>query len=165
MKRRALWSLALPALAAVALVAGCSGPFVSSIAEPPYRHVTPAAYDATWKALIRALATENVPLRAVAKDSGVIASDDFVSPIGVHADCGRLGADALEGEALVAFTVFVQPGRDGKTEIQVNANMRTQAYRRVGSSGKLKSDRVFPCVSTGRWEANLLDSVRRLVKE
>ena len=41
---------------------------------------------------------------------------------------------------------------------------RTHAYRR-GSSGKLKTDRVFDCVSTGRWEANLLDSVRRLVKE
>lgn len=164
MKRRALWSFALPALAGAALVFGCAGSPVSPIAEPPYRHVAPAAYEATWKALIRALATENVPLRAVAKDSGVIASDDFVSPIGVYADCGRLGEVALEGEALVAFTVFVQPGRDGKTEIQVNANMRTQAYRR-GSSGKLKSDRVFPCVSTGRWEANLLDSVRRLVKE
>ena len=164
MKRRALWSLALPALTGAALVSGCSGPFISPIAEPPYRHVTSAAYEATWKALIRALATENVPLRAVAKDSGVIASDDFVSPIGVYADCGRLGDVTLEGEALVAFTVCVQPGRDGKTDIQINANMRTQAYRR-GNSGKLKSDRVFPCVSTGRWEANLLDSVRRLVKE
>jgi hypothetical protein len=42
--------------------------------------------------------------------------------------------------------------------------MRSHAYRRGGSGG-LKTDRVFDCVSTGRWEANLLDSVRRLVKE
>ena len=41
--------------------------------------------------------------------------------------------------------------------------MRTQAYRR-GSSGKLKSDQVYQCVSTGRFEANLGDTVRRLVK-
>ena len=47
---------------------------------------------------------------------------------------------------------------------QVNAKMRTQAYRR-GSSGNLKPDPVRPCVSTGRWEANLADAVRRLVKE
>src|SRR6266568_119304 len=130
---------------------GCSRPFVSPLGVPPYRDHTP-------KALIRALAMENVPLRAVAKDSGVIASDDFVSPIGVYADCGRLGDVILEGDALVAFTVFIQPGRNGGTEFQVNAKMRTQAYRR-GSSGNLKPDPVRPCVSTGRWEANLADAV------
>jgi hypothetical protein len=152
--------------AAVALVAfgGCSRVVVSPIAPPPYRDETVAPYDATWRALVRALAVENVPLRVVAKDSGVISSGDFISPIGVYTDCGRIGEALLEGEALVAFTLFVQPGRDGATLIQVNSKMRTHAYRR-GSSGKLKADRVFECVSTGRWEANLLDSVRRLVKE
>jgi hypothetical protein len=143
---------------------GCSRPFISPLAVPPYRGETTAAYDETWKALIRALAMDNVPLRTVAKDSGVIASEDFVSPIGVYADCGRAGDVVLEGEALVAFTVFTQPGRSGGTEFQVNSKMRTQAYRR-GSSGRLKSEPVYPCVSTGRWEANLADTVRRLVKE
>src|SRR5215467_14495003 len=152
------WSLALFAVAA------CSRPFVSPLAEPPYRDKAPASYEATWRALIRTFQVENVPLRAVAKDSGVIASDDFVSPIGVYADCGRLGDAIIEGEALVAFTVFVQPDGDSGTDIQVNAKMRTQAYRR-GSSGRLKSDHVYQCVSTGRFEANLGDSVRRLVKE
>jgi len=156
---RPLLAAALGALA----VSGCSRPFVSPLAEPPYKNQIPAGYDATWRALVRALQMENVPLRAVAKDSGVIASDDFVSPIGVYADCGRLGEDIIEGEALVAFTVFVQPNGDSATELQINAKMRTQAYRR-GSSGKLKSDQVFQCVSTGRFEANLGDTVRRLVK-
>src|SRR5262245_65771641 len=146
------------------VLAACSRPFISPLAEPPYRNQAPAGYDATWKALIRAFQMENVPLRAVAKDSGVIASDDFVSPIGVYADCGRLGDAGIEGEALVAFTVFVQANGDNLTEIQVNAKMRTQAYRR-GSSGKLKSDQVYQCVSTGRFEANLGDAVRRLVKQ
>lgn len=157
---------ALLAGAGIGLLAlgGCSRPFVSPLAVPPYRNQTPVSYDDTWKALVRALAMENVPLRVVAKDSGVIASDDFVSPIGVYADCGRLGDVVLEGEALVAFTMFVQPGRNGGTELQVNAKMRTQAYRR-GSSGKLKSNPVYQCVSTGRWEANLADTVRRPVKE
>jgi hypothetical protein len=48
--------------------------------------------------------------------------------------------------------------------IQVNSKMSTHAYCR-GTCGKPKTDRVFQCVSNGRWEANLLDSVRRLVKE
>jgi hypothetical protein len=153
-------------LAPLALLAlsACSGPVISPLAPPPYRDEAPASFDATWRALVRALAGENVPLRVVAKDSGVIASDDFLSPIGVYADCGRMGEVMLEGDALVSFTLFVQPGRDGGTMIQVNSKMSTHAYCR-GTCGKPKTDRVFQCVSNGRWEANLLDSVRRLVKE
>src|SRR5262245_28494944 len=161
--RASLVQLVLASFGLVVLGA-CTRPFVSPLAEPPYKNRAPAGYDATWRALIRVFQMENVPLRAVAKDSGVIASDDFVSPIGVYADCGRLGDVALEGEALVAFTVFVQPGGNDGTDIQVNAKMRTQAYRR-GSTGKLKSEQVYQCVSTGRFEANLGDTVRRLVKE
>jgi hypothetical protein len=153
----------LAALAAVTLGA-CARPFVSPILPPPYREQVEAPYDATWRALIRALAADNVPLRTVARDSGVISSDDIVSPIGVFADCGRLGAVALEGEALVTFTVFVQSSGGKTTELQVNAKMRTQAHRR-GESGRLRSDPVYQCASTGRWEANLVDVVRRMVQE
>lgn len=165
MRRRRHRLLALPALAALALAAvGCARPFVSPITPPPYRDEVAASYEATWKALIRALAYENVPLRTAAKDSGVVSSDDTVSPIGVHADCGRLGDVALEGEALVSFTVFVQPNGSEATAIQFNAKMRTQAHRR-GDSGKLRPEPVYQCASTGRWEANLVDHIRRLVKE
>jgi hypothetical protein len=142
---------------------GCSRPFVQALPVPPYREQILAPYDTTWRALIRALALDNAPLRAVAKDSGVIASDDFVSPIGVYADCGRIGDAQLDGEALVAFTIFAQANRDG-TEVQVNAKMRTQSYRR-GLTNSLRSEPVYPCASTGRWEANLGDTVRRLIRE
>jgi hypothetical protein len=123
MTRRGRWFLAVRAVAGIGLAAlgGCSRAFVVPIAAPPHRDQAAAPYDVTWKALIRAFAMENVPLRVVARDSGVIASDDFVSPIGVYADCGRLGDVVLEGEALVAFTVFVQSNRNSGTDIQVNA--------------------------------------------
>jgi hypothetical protein len=148
----------------VLALSACSRPFVSPILPPPHRDQIEAPYDATWRALIRALALDNVPLRAVAKDSGVLASDEMVSPIGVYADCGRLGNVALEGDAVVSFTVFVQANGTAKTEVQVNAKMHTQAWRR-GDSGKLKSETVYVCASTGRWEANLVDNIRRLVDE
>ena len=164
---RALRSRCIGLLAASLALAGlaaCSRPFVSPILPAPHRDQIPAAYDATWRALIRALAGENVPLRAVAKDSGVVSSDEMVSPIGVYADCGRIGSVGIEGDAVVSFTVFVQPNGVDATDVQVNAKMRTQAWRK-GDSGKLKSETVYVCVSTGRWEANLMDTVRRLVRE
>ena len=76
-----------------------------------YRSEIGAHYDRTWTALVRALARENLPLRAVARDSGVISSDDTVTPIGLWADCGTIGDDRLEGEALVSFTLFVRAQR------------------------------------------------------
>ena len=143
---------------------GCARPHVSPLAPPPYRAEISAAYARTWSALVKALARENLPLRAIARDSGVIASDDFVTPIGLWADCGTIGDDRLAGEALVAFTLFAEANGAGSTLVQVNSKMRTQGHRK-GSSGKLKTSPVYPCASTGRFEANLVDTVRDLVKE
>jgi hypothetical protein len=145
------------------LLGGCSGLYVSPLAPPPYQTDVAARYDATWAALVRALARENVPLRAIARDSGVIASDDFIAPIGVYADCGRLGTDRVEGEALVAFTLFAEPNGTW-TRVQINSKMRTHMQRK-GSSGKLRPTPVYQCASTGRFEANLLDAIRELAKE
>lgn len=151
-------------LAGAALfLTACSGLYVSPLAPPPYQTEIAAGYDATWAALVRALARENVPLRAIARDSGVIASDDFIAPIGVYADCGRVGGDLLEGEALVAFTLFAEPNGT-RTRVQMNSKMRTHMHRK-GSSGKLRPSPVYQCASTGRFEANLLDAVRELVRE
>lgn len=149
---------------ALVLGAGCTGPYIAPLLPPPHREQVAASYGATWKALIEALAIENVPLRVVARDSGVIASDDFTTTIGVYADCGRLGDARLEGEALVTFTVFVNAAGSNGTEVQINAKMRTQAHR-TGPSGKLKPQPVFQCASTGRWESNLLDAVRAKVRD
>jgi hypothetical protein len=144
-------------------LAGCARAHVSPLAPPPYRTEIPATYEATWAAIVRALARENVPLRAIARDSGVIASDEFITPIGLYADCGRIGDDVLEGEALVSFTLFAQPN-GARTNVQINSKMRTLAQRR-GSSGKLKPTPVYACASTARFEANLVDTVRELVRE
>ena len=148
--------------AALSLV-GCARPHISPLAPPPYRAEVAAGYDATWTALVRALAKQNLPLRAIARDSGVIATDDVVTPIGVYSDCGRIGDEPLEGEALVTFTVFAEADGAAGTRLQINSNMRTQAHRK-GSSGKLRTDPVYACASTGRFEANLVDAVRDAVK-
>ena len=113
-----------------------------------------APYGATWTAIVKALARQNIPLRAIARDSGVIASDEFVTPIGVYADCGSLGGGRIEGEALVSYTLFAAPNGDG-TRIQINSKMRTFGHRK-GS---------YQCVSTLRFEANLVDAIQELVKE
>jgi hypothetical protein len=153
--------LRLPGVALGALLAGGCASYISPLQPPPYRDQIAAPYDVTWGALIRALAFDNVPLRAIAKDSGVIASDDIVSPIGVYADCGSMGDKPLEGETIVSFTVFARPNGQ-TTDLQINSKMRTF---RLGKPGKLRPNPNYECVSTTRWEPNLVDAVRRIVKE
>jgi hypothetical protein len=153
--------LRLPGVALGALLAGGCAAYISPLQPPPYRDQIAAPYDVTWGALIRALAFDNVPLRAIAKDSGVIASDDIVSPIGVYADCGSMGDKPLEGETIVSFTVFARPNGQ-TTDLQINSKMRTF---RLGKPGKLRPNPNYECVSTTRWEPNLVDAVRRIVKE
>lgn len=148
---------------AVLVFAACARLYVSPLSPPPFRAEVRAGYDATWSAIVRALGNQNVPLRAIARDSGVIASDEFVSPINLYADCGQVSGDQLEGEAIVSFTLFAEPDGNSATRIQVNTKMRTQAHRR-GTSGKLRPFPVYQCASTGRFEANLLDAVREFVK-
>jgi hypothetical protein len=148
---------------AALLLAGCGGLYVSPLSPPPYRAQVRAPYDAAWSALVQALARANVPLRAIARDSGVIASDEFVTPIGVMSDCGRIGGDRIEGEAVVSFTIFADDNGP-ETRLLINSKMRTQAWRR-GSSGGLRPSPVYQCVSTGRFEANLLDAVQESTRK
>jgi hypothetical protein len=141
-------------VAGLLVLAGCTGTHVSPLTPPPYRTEVHAPYGATWTATVKALARENTPLRAIARDSGVIASDEFVTRIGVYADCGSLGGTRIEGEALVSYTLFATPNGDG-TRIQINSKMRTLGHGKG----------TYQCVSTLRFEANLVDAIRELVKE
>ena len=151
-------------LAGLALVAavGCSRAYVAPVLPAAYTEQIDAPYDAVWRALVRALARENVQIRTIARDSGVIASEAVPTTIGLYADCGRFGEERVEGDAQVAFTIFVEAISSTQTAVQVNTRMRTDTYTR--GSGPPKPRSGLPCASTGRWEANLLDTVRTLLR-
>jgi len=154
-------SSALVVLALLGLGA-CAKPYVAPLLPGPYREQIEAPYESVWRALVRALAQENVQIRAIARDSGVIASEAVPTTIGLYADCGRFGDNLVEGDAQVAYTIFVQAVSPTQTAVQVNTRMRTESYAK--GSGKAKPRPPLACASTGRWEANLLDTVRALLR-
>ena len=151
-------------IAALGLVAlcGCNRAYVAPVLPSAYTEQIDAPYDAVWRALVRALARENVQIRTIARDSGVIASEAVPTTIGLYADCGRFGEERVEGDAQVAFTIFVEAVSSTQTAVQVNTRMRTDTYTR--GSGVPKARPGLSCASTGRWEANLLDTVRALLR-
>ena len=150
------------ALALIGLV-GCSKPYVAPLLPGPYTEQIDAPYDAVWRALVRVLARENVQIRAIARDSGVIASEAVPTTIGLYSDCGRFGGERVEGDAQVAFTIFVQSVSPTQTSVQVNTRMRTETYAR--GDGKARPRAPLSCASTGRWEANLIDTLRFLLRQ
>ncbi len=143
-------------------LAGCSRAYVAPVLPSAYTEQIEAPYEAVWRALVRALARENVQIRAIARDSGVIASEAVPTVIGLYADCGRFGDEVVQGNAHVAFTIFVEAVSATQTGVQVNTRMHTDTYTR--GSGPPKSRPGLPCASTGRWEANLLDTVRTFLR-
>jgi hypothetical protein len=153
-----------PGLAGLALaaLAGCAKPYVAPLLPGPYTQQVEAPYDQVWRILVRVLARENVQVQAIARDSGVIASEAVPTTIGLYADCGRFGDERVEGDAQVAFTIFVEAVSPTQTAVQVNTRMRTDSYGR--GSGKIKPRPPLACASTGRWEANLLDNLRALLR-
>ncbi len=153
-----------PRVLALALLGlgACGKPYVAPLLPGPYREQIEAPYESVWRALVRALAQENVQVRAIARDSGVIASEAVPTTIGLYADCGRFGNTLVEGDAQVAYTIFVQAVSPSQTAVQVNTRMRTETYAQ--GSGKPKARPALACASTGRWEANLLDTVRALLR-
>ena len=161
MRRRGGRRALVGAMGLLALV-GCSRVYVSPVLPSAYTEQIEAPYDAVWRALVRALARENVQIRTIARDSGVIASEAVPTTIGLYADCGRFGDERVEGDAQVAFTIFVEAVSNTQTAVQVNTRMRTDTYTR--GSGPPKPRSGLPCASTGRWEANLLDTVRMLLR-
>ena len=161
MPRHRVTRALLGALGLVVL-AGCSRVYVAPVLPSAYTEQIEAPYEAVWRALVRALARENVQIRTIARDSGVIASEAVPTVIGLYADCGRFGEEQVQGDAQVAFTVFVEAVSATQTAVQVNTRMHTDTYTR--GSGPPKPRPGLPCASTGRWEANLLDTVRTLLR-
>jgi hypothetical protein len=154
--------LGLGLLLAAGGTAACSAPYVAPLLPGSYTEELPASYEVVWGALVQVLARENVQVRAIARDSGIIASEAVPTTIGLYADCGRFGDDLVEGDAQVAFTIFVQATQPGQTLVRINTRMRTDRYSR--GPGQVKMRPAIACASTGRWEANLIDSVRGLLK-
>src|SRR5262245_12554581 len=160
--RRLVGAPTLVGAVGLLIFAGCSRAYVAPVLPSAYTEQIDASYDAVWRALVRALARENVQIQTIARDSGVIASEAVPTTIGLYADCGRFGDERVQGDAQVAFTIFVEAVSSTQTAVQVNTRMRADTYTR--GSGAPKARPGLPCASTGRWEANLLDTVRALLR-
>lgn len=82
--------------------------------------VVPRSYDAAWTDIIAFMASRNIPLKNIAKDSGVIYTErtEFNDD---EADCGRPGM-MTSSRRQASMNVFVRRIDDKSTSVSVNTS-------------------------------------------
>lgn len=108
-------------------------------------------FDDVWESIVQYFATNNIEIKNIAKDSGVIYAerarfDDSV------ADCGSAGLASVVGRT-ANFNVFVTD-RNGQTNVSVNT--RFNEVRRFDYNNWEQE-----CSSRGVLETTILDAIER----
>jgi hypothetical protein len=127
----------------------------SSCATPPKQHafdksrLYATGKDAVWEDVISFFTGNNIQIKTIEKDSGVIYAERS-GVDGIMADCGEAPL-ATEISRTGTLNVFVRPV-GGKTQVTVNAEFRIL---------RMFDNQTFTgaCHSTGVLERSILDSI------
>lgn len=108
------------------------------------------SYESIWTQVVGFFATKNIPIKNIAKDSGVIYAEasSFDS---AYADCGSVPL-MIPDLNVVSLNVFVQDKGDHR-EVSVNATFR-QTLR-----GAYNTVQTVTCESRGVVEQTILDAI------
>lgn len=142
--------------AAAILVAGCAS------APATYNFDNSAmiakSYDDTWSSISRFFTSNNIQIKTIEKDSGLIYAERSTQrpstpgKIGDIGDCGSPGMDISQVNT-VQLNVFAQEAGPQQTEVTVNTTMtETRCFG--------QTCHTVTCNSTGRLERNLIEYVR-----
>lgn len=134
------------------VLAGCS-------TAPQPRSITRAQTyampkDAVWQEVMAWFTSNQIQIKTIEKDSGVVYAERLYDLTSGQADCGEPGVD-LPIERLGQFNVFVREADANHTEVTVNANFIER--RRDGWTGAYKT---INCVSTGGVESSILGAIQ-----
>lgn len=148
------------ALTASAALSGCAMPSIQPPADngADYRQSYQADFDSVWEATVDWFATNNIPIKNIEKDSGIIGSEYSLGADYSQVDCGTVdpgGMYVLENENIVANLNVLVRENYGTVTVQPNvfgqgSYFLRDVWNNVPST--LKADR---CVSTGELEQSL----------
>lgn len=150
----------LTATAISALLAGCAGPSLQPPAASTTNHseTYAAEFDQVWESTVDWFATNNIPIKNIEKDSGIIGSEYSLGSNYSQVNCGAFdpgSSHVLYDQSVVAnINVLVRESASG-TSVQPNVfGNGTFTLRDIwyGIPTTMKADR---CVSTGELERDL----------
>ena len=130
---------------------------LSSCATPPVKSnfdnstTVSSSYDATWEKIVGFFAFRNIPLKNIAKDSGVIYAESM-SFDNEFADCGSFPLMTIQ-QRIMSVNVFVQR-KETSQVVRANTTFREML---VGPYNTMKT---VQCQSKGVVEKMVLEAVR-----
>lgn len=127
---------------------GCATPPVAT--QFDNTRVYAKSKDEVWTNLVAFFATQNIQIKTIEKDSGVIYAERAAFDQNL-ADCG---VDYLYQDIakIASFNVLVIP-RSGKIGVTVTSDFK------VSRLGPYNATKISPCESTGMLERQILNSI------
>jgi len=142
-------------LIVTALLLSSCATYTPPISRPATNENINVKYEKAWDRATEFFASNNIPIKNIAKDSGVIASEYGLKESGGYIDCGSISGP---GKAMYDWTaninVILRDNKNDTTKMQVNVFgsvliANTNAYGQVLTNyGYEKKS----CVSTGVME-------------
>ena len=116
-------------------------------------------FDTVWQNATDWFANNNVPIKNIVKDSGLIATDYKLGADSSFIDCGTVGTYEVFADKTVNLNVLVK--EIGANEISVRVNVFgtgviSTADLYGNSTGRTRS---IDCVSTGKLETEMFSAV------
>ena len=117
------------------------------------------SYDQAWEKATEWFANGNVPIKNIAKDSGLIATDYKLRASSRDIDCGTLGQmDAFQNKR-ANMNIFIK--EVSPTSVSVSINVFGNAIVTTMAGSAYATSKDVECVSTGSLEKSILDAVKQ----
>lgn len=151
--------------AASLLLAGCAAPSINapSANNTDYTSAYSHSFDDVWEQTVDWFAINNIPIKNIEKDSGIIGSEYSLGSNYSQVDCGTLdpgGMHILLDETVTAnINVLVRPFAGGAS-VKPNVFGNASFLLRDAWDGMPRTMRADRCVSTGELEKDLQNYLR-----
>ncbi|MBB3140219.1 hypothetical protein ACGTN6_00955 [Halomonas sp. THAF12] len=148
------------AAAASLTLAGCAGPSVMppNTSTGNQTEAYSADFDSVWEGAVDWFAVNNIPIKNIEKDSGIIGSEYTLGANYSQIDCGTVNPGAmhilLNQNVVANINVLVRETSAGTT-VQPNVFGHGTAMLRDNWNGMPVQLRLDNCVSTGELERSL----------
>lgn len=151
----------LTAAALSVLVAGCAAPSVTPPSASSGDHVDTYRADflEVWEHAVDWFAINNIPIKNIERDSGIISSDYSLGSDFSQVDCGTVdpgGMHILIDQSVTANINVLVRERSGEVSVQPNVfGQGVFTFRNSWDNRLTETLRVDRCVSTGELERSL----------
>lgn len=151
---------AILALATTTALAGCAGPSVTPPGAAPsdQSQVYSADFDRVWENTVDWFAVNNIPIKNIEKDSGIIGSEYSLGANYSQVDCGTVDPGdmhILQDVSVVANINVLVREASGGTAVQPNVFGHGKATLYDALNSRPATLKLEDCISTGELEESL----------